>query len=78
MVAFDCPYGPASIITEGVDGFLIADRNEKDFADKICLLIENPDLRRQLGQAAIHSSQRYRAERIMPEWQKLFESLCSK
>ena len=78
VVAFDCPYGPASIITEGVDGFLIADRNEKDFADKICLLIENPDLRRQLGQAAIHSSQRYSADRIMPEWQKLFVQFGSK
>ena len=75
VVAFDCPYGPASIITEGVDGFLIADRNEKDFADKICLLIENPDLRRQLGQAAIHSSQRYRADHIMPLWKTTFEEL---
>lgn len=78
MVAFDCPYGPADIITDGVDGFIIKDRNIKDFMDKLCLLMESQDLRQQMGQAAILSSQRYRADRIMPEWQKLFESLYSK
>jgi glycosyltransferase involved in cell wall biosynthesis len=78
VVAFDCPYGPADIITDGMDGFLIKDRNTKDFADKVCLLIENPDLRRQMGGSAIHSSQRYRVDRIMPVWRHLFESLCSK
>lgn len=78
VVAFDCPYGPADIITDGMDGFLIKDRNTKDFADKVCLLIENPDLRRQMGGSAIHSSQRYRVDRIIPVWRHLFESLCSK
>ena len=78
VIAFDCPYGPADIITDGVDGFLVNDRNIKDFADKVCLLIENTELRHQMGQAAIRSSQRYQADRIMPAWQKLFESFGSK
>lgn len=78
VVAFDCPYGPADIITDGVDGFLVKDRNIKDFADKVCLLIENTELRYQMGLAAILSSQRYQADRIMPAWQKLFESFGSK
>ena len=78
VVAFDCPYGPANIITDGMDGFLIKDRNIHDFADKVCLLIENPDMRKKMGEAAILSSHRYRADRIMPAWHKLFESFCSK
>ena len=78
VVAFDCPYGPTDIITDGVDGFLVKDRNIKDFADKVCLLIEHTALRLQMGQAAIHSSQRYRADRIMPAWQELFESFGAK
>ena len=78
VVAFDCPYGPADIITDGVDGFLVKDRDLKDFADKVCLLIENTDLCRQMGQAAIHSSQRYQAERIMPAWHELFGLLGAK
>ena len=78
VVAFDCPYGPADIITDGVDGYLIKDRNIKDFVDKVCLLIENPGLRWQMGRAAIRSSKRYRADQIMPAWYNLFDLFSTK
>ena len=78
VVAFDCPYGPADIITDGVDGFLVKNRNMKEFVGKVCLLIENKDLRRQMGQAAIRSSQRYLADRVMPAWHELFCLLGAK
>lgn len=75
VVAFDCPYGPADIITDGKDGFLIKNRDLKEFAEKVCLLIENPELRKSMGQAGILSSQRFDASRIMPKWKSLFEHL---
>ena len=75
VVAFDCPYGPAEIITDGVDGFLIKDRNVEDFADKVCQLIEDEELRRSMGAAGIKSSQRFSAENIMPMWKDFFESI---
>ena len=75
VVAFDCPYGPADIITDGVDGFLIKDRSIEDFADKVCWLMEDEGLRRRMGQAGTKSSQRYSAENIMPMWKELFEVL---
>ena len=75
VVSFDCPYGPASIITDGVDGFLIKSRNVNAFADKICQLIESRELRMAIGKAAILSSQKYSAERVMPQWIGLFNEL---
>lgn len=75
VVAFDCPYGPADIITDGRDGFLIKNRDLKEFAEKVCLLIENSELRNSMGQAGILSSQRYHPLRIMPKWKSLFEHL---
>ena len=77
VVAFDCPYGPADIITDGVDGFLIKNRDIQGFADRVCQLIENEELRHQMGQNGIVSSQRYRADVIMPKWINLFENLLS-
>lgn len=77
VVAFDCPYGPADIITDGVDGFLVKDRNIDLFAQRVCQLIENYDLRVEMGKAGIVSSQRYRSEVIMPQWVNLFEQLVS-
>jgi glycosyltransferase involved in cell wall biosynthesis len=72
VVSFDCPFGPSDIITDGEDGFLIANRSVSDFADKVCLLIEQPDRRRAMGKAGIASAQRYHASRIMPQWQAFF------
>lgn len=75
VVAFDCPYGPADIITDGVDGFLIKNRDINDFVDKVFLLMGNSNLREKMGKAGIRSSKRYDKNRIMPMWQNLFEQL---
>lgn len=75
VVAFDCPYGPADIITDGVDGFLIEGRDINAYADKVCLLIENVELRKKMGQAAILSAKRYDKTYIMPQWESLFKEL---
>ena len=78
VVAFDCPYGPANIISDGEDGFLIKNRDIQSFADHLCLLIEDEKLRCQMGEKAIASSQKYAADNVMPEWRALFESFFNK
>ena len=75
VVAFDCPFGPADIINDGVDGFLIPNRNIETFANAVLKLIENQDLRFSMGQRGIVSSQRYRQNAIMPQWKKIFSSV---
>lgn len=77
VVAFDCPTGPANIITDGVDGFLIRNRDIDLFADKLCLLMNSSDLRRSMSKAAIQSSQRYSADRIMAQWMSLYKELLA-
>lgn len=74
VVAFNCPYGPADIITDGVDGFLINGRDVQTYADKVCQLIESPELRKQMGKHASVSAQRYHSDIIMPQWKSLFDS----
>ena len=78
VVAFDCPYGPADIVSDGVDGYLIKNRNIEEFADKVCMLIEEEDFRRRFGKAGVLSSQRYRADNVMPQWVNLFNQLSNK
>lgn len=77
VVAFDCPYGPANIITDGYDGFLVPNRDKEMFADKVCSLIESPTLRERMGKAAIQSSQRYSCDKVMPIWKDLLEGLVN-
>ena len=77
VVAFDCPYGPSDIITDGVDGFIIPNHATQLFAEKVCMLMDNPDLRKKMGKAGIVSSRRYEAKSIMPQWKELFEQLTN-
>lgn len=78
VVAFDCPYGPSDIITHGLDGFLVPDRDINRYADYVCQLIESSGLRQTMGAAGVKAAQRYQADNIMPQWQDLFVSLTSK
>ena len=78
VVAFDCPYGPAAIISDGVNGFLIPSDNMYYFADKLSLLIEDASLRKHMGQAALDSSDRFSADLVMPQWLALFDELSKK
>lgn len=78
VVSFDCPYGPADIIADGEDGFLIPDGDIDGFAEKVCYLIENPEIRKQMGNKAIRNAQRYSADRIMPVWKELFENITKR
>ena len=73
VVAFDCPYGPSEILTDGKDGFLVNCYDVEAFADKVSMLIENESLRKKMGQNAIQSAQRFREEEIIPQWKALFE-----
>lgn len=75
VVAFDCPYGPSDLIEDKKDGYLIKNRDFNTFADRICELIENPELCKTMGQTALTSSQRYTAEQIMPFWLQLISML---
>lgn len=72
VVAFDCPYGPADIISNGVDGLLVRERSEEDYASRICLLMDNMDMRVKIGNAGVESSKRFENSRIMPLWKQLF------
>ncbi|ECV9672094.1 glycosyltransferase family 4 protein, partial [Campylobacter jejuni] len=74
-VAFDINTGPSDIIENEKSGFLIKDGNLQEFADKICLLMDNENLRKQMGQNAKKKIQNeFSKEIIMQKWIKLINS----
>ena len=74
-IAYDCPSGPRAIIEDEVNGFLIEDGNSDLFVQKLELLIEDEDLRFQMGKAAQESVKKYEIDGIMKRWNKLFLDL---
>lgn len=75
VVSYACPCGPKDIIEEGKDGFLVEVNDEQTLAARINQLIEDEELRRQMSQAALLKSEKYKMERIIPMWMDLFEKL---
>ncbi|QOR04225.1 glycosyltransferase family 4 protein [Campylobacter cuniculorum] len=75
-VAFDVNTGPSDIIEDSKTGFLIEDNALESFAKKLCVLMENQNLREQMGNAAKKRMQeKFSKEVIMEKWEELFESL---
>lgn len=78
VVAYDCPVGPKDIITDGKDGFLLPLNDESGMAKKICLLIENEDLRQKMGAMAYINSQQYAMPVIIDKYMTLFSQLLER
>ena len=75
VVSFACPCGPRDIITDGVDGCLIEGRDGDLFSRRLAELMDNENLRRLMGAAAVKASEAFSEERIMQKWEKLLLSL---
>ena len=74
-VAFDCPFGPGSIIKDDQCGFLVDDSNIPLFAEKLGLLMKNENTRKSFSAAAIERSKDFSVDSIMNKWKQLFENL---
>lgn len=75
VLAFDCPWGPTEIITDGKDGLLVDNGNVSQLADSIIYLIDHPDVRKQMGEEAKRKSENYRMENLAIVWKNLLEAL---
>ncbi|MCI9845894.1 glycosyltransferase family 4 protein [Flavobacterium pectinovorum] len=77
VVAYDCPCGPRAIIKNGENGFLVEDSNADSFVEKLELLMNDENLRIQMGLSARESVKKYNLENIMVQWKTLFEEMDS-
>lgn len=75
IVSFDCKCGPKDVIEDGVDGFLVKEGNIEELAQKLLVLMQDANLRNQMGSAAYARSERYSEERVMKQWTELFDEV---
>ena len=77
VVSFACPCGPKDIITDGKNGYLVEPNNIEALAERICYLIENEEVRKEMGKAARKRAEDFTEEKIMKQWVDLFENIQS-
>lgn len=76
IVSYECKCGPKDVVTDGVDGFLIAEGDSRAFASRLDTLMRNESLRRKMGAAAYENSDRFDEDAMMAKWDALFRSLA--
>ncbi|MEV8478231.1 glycosyltransferase family 4 protein [Streptomyces sp. NPDC051173] len=78
VVSTDCPHGPGEIIDNGVDGLLVPTGKVDAIAGGLLKLINDDDLRRRMGQAALASSARFDPAEVAGRYEALFTDLTSR
>lgn len=77
-VAFDCPTGPRDIVSDGVNGFLVADHDVEGLAGRIVELIDDPQGRIEKGREALRTAHSFNQAATAEEWQRMLRRLRRK
>jgi glycosyltransferase involved in cell wall biosynthesis len=78
VIAFDCPYGPADILTNRQGGILIGPNDVSGLARAIDRLLASPDERKNLKAAGRRSVERFALARIAAQYADLIEKVAEK
>lgn len=74
IVSFDFPCGPKDMIIDGVNGYIIQNRNIEEMAKKILYLIENDEIREKFSNNATSCLEEMTMEYVMHKWSNLIDS----
>jgi len=72
-ISTNCDFGPADIITDNSDGFLIPVDDVEALIEKLQMLITNKDLRKKISEKALAQSSRFEMKRIAEIWNNLIQ-----
>lgn len=75
VVSFDVRSGPANIIENEKDGYLIQDDDVETFARKLSVLMNNETLLNEMSQKAKKKSEKYETDKIIKEWISIIEEI---
>lgn len=73
-VSTDCPCGgPATVMTDGIDGLLVPVGDADAMADGICRLLEDKELAKRLGTNARRIEDRVNSQAIIKQWHEYID-----
>lgn len=76
-ISTDCPTGPAELIVNNKNGFLIPINDQNSLEHYLLMLMENEDLRKCLGEQAQISVKRFEMVEIAKKWENLISQVVS-
>ncbi|MCK4784085.1 MAG: glycosyltransferase [Desulfobacteraceae bacterium] len=73
VVSTNCPYGPSEIITDGVNGLLVPVGDTDAMAEAVLKLLKDETIRKRLAEAGEKRAEDFRVEKMVAEYEKVFE-----
>ncbi|BAL85376.1 putative glycosyltransferase [Actinoplanes missouriensis 431] len=77
VVSYDCPNGPREIIEHGRTGFLVPPADIDALAAALREVIEDEQLRHDLGETAAVEVERFSPDVVMTQWERLYTELLT-
>ena len=78
-IVYDSYPTASEIITDGKDGYLVEPRDYKGLAEKICYLIDHPEVREMMAEEAyVTVKNRFHIDIVAKKWYSLFNKILSK
>lgn len=74
-ISFNCPSGPRDIVDDGINGYLIENRNLEEYKVKLIELMNNMDLRDKYSNASFNKASKWDNYGILQKWYALFEDV---
>jgi glycosyltransferase involved in cell wall biosynthesis len=74
VATFDCPSGPRAILTENQDSLFAPKNDVEALARRIRQLIDNGQMRDEMGRRARHNVRRFSKETVMQQWLALIKT----
>ena len=74
-VSFNCPEGPAEIISDNVNGYLVENGNINQLADKIMKLMHDEKLRKSFSENAYRDLKRFELQEVLNRWEEVLHRI---
>lgn len=75
IVSYRCKCGPGDVVSDGIDGYLVPEGDVPALSASLAGLMNDPTRLDAMSEAALKSSERFDADRIMSLWTNLFNKL---
>lgn len=76
FIAYDLNYGPAEVIRDGVDGYLVPTGDVEAFAERIVAVLRDDALARRLSEAAREVVDRFSTDRYQRSWTRVLHAVA--
>ncbi|MEU9289204.1 stealth conserved region 3 domain-containing protein [Streptomyces sp. NPDC048275] len=77
VVSYDSPNGPREVVIDGQTGILVPPGDTDGLVSALLLLIEDTELRKRMGGAALASVNRFSPGVVTAQWERIFHELLA-